>query len=130
MATPYHHAVSSAKKHGGTWQQYIHIHNWFDATKAWVGDIRHRAFRHHSEGIFECEEKFGIVTEITLPDGKLKNVPTRVIAEQHIQEDCGFIPSAKQYLEHMTPTKWMRSVGTRLDKIDASESVTEREVAL
>lgn len=121
MATPYHHAVSSAKKHGGTWEQYVHIHNWFDETKAWVGDIRHRAFRHHSEGIFECEQKFGIVQEIVLTDGTFKNVPTRVIGEQHVQEDCGFIPSAKQYFDNFKPVKWMLKVGERLDKTEKGQ---------
>jgi len=124
MATPYHHAVSSVKKHGGTWEQYIHIHNWFDETKAWVGDIRHRAFRHHSEGIFQCESLFGIVTPITMTDGSIKNVPTRVIAEQHVQEDCGFIPSAKQYFDNFTPTKWMMKVGRQLHNIDKQENGT------
>ena len=126
MATPYHHAVSSAKKHGGTWDQYIHIHNWFDETKAWVGDIRHRAFRHHSEGIFECENKFGIVLEIILTDGTFKNVPTRVIGEQHVQEDCGFIPSAKQYFDNYKPAKWMMKIGQRLEKVDQEEPTDDR----
>lgn len=126
MATPYHHAVSSAKKHGGTWEQYIHIHNWFDETKAWVGDIRHRAFRHHSEGIFECEQKFGIIQEIILTDGTFKNVPTRVIAEQHVQEDCGFIPSAKQYFDNFKPVKWMLKVGQRLDNVEEGESNNDK----
>jgi hypothetical protein len=124
MATPYHHAVSSAKKHGGTWDQYIDIHNWFDETKAWVGDIRHRAFRHHSEGIFECEQKFGVVTPIILESGLTKNVPTRVIAEQHVQEDCGFIPSAKEYFDNFKPTKWMLKVGRTLHNIDNEEDGT------
>lgn len=123
MATPYHHAVSSAKKHGGSWEQYIEIHNWFDATKAWVGDVRHRAFRHHSEGIFECEAKFGITIPVTMTDGSIKNVPVRVIGEQHVTEDCGFIPSAKQYFDNFKPTAWMRQVGKRLDKIEEEEVV-------
>jgi hypothetical protein len=124
MATPYHHAISSVRKHGGSWEDYIHIHNWFDATKAWVGDIRHRAFRHHSEGIFQCESLFGITTPVQLSDGTIKQVPTRVIAEQHVLEDCGFIPSAKQYFDNFQPTTWMRKVGKNLDKIE------ERDAAL
>lgn len=64
MANPHHHAVSSAKKWGGVWEDYIAVHEWFDATKAWCPDFRHRAIRHHSEGIFECMSVFG--TTITL----------------------------------------------------------------
>ena len=31
---PILHAKSSVKKFGGKWEDYIHIHNWFDETKA------------------------------------------------------------------------------------------------
>jgi hypothetical protein len=107
MAHPYHHALSSAKKHGGQPNQYLFIHEWFDATKAWIPDIRHRALRHHAEGIFECEQKFGVTIPVTLNDGTVKQVPTRVIAEQHVLEDCGFIPNAKDYFEKFTVLSWM-----------------------
>ena len=56
MSHPIIHAKSSAKKFGGIWEDYIHLHNWLDATKAWYGHSLHRMFRHHSEGIFEMEE--------------------------------------------------------------------------
>lgn len=64
MANPYHHAVSSSRKWGGTPEDYVAVHEWFDATKAWMPDFRHRSIRHHSEGIFECMSVFG--TTITL----------------------------------------------------------------
>lgn len=115
MATPMHHAMSSAKKHGGTWEQYVHIHNWFDETKAWVPDVRHRAFRHHAEGIFECEQKFGISIPIILAGGVTKEVPVRVLGEQHVNEDCGFIPNAKDYVKGMKLEMWQVKVGTKID---------------
>lgn len=59
MANPYHHAVSSARKHGGVPDDYIEIHHWFDESKAFLADFRHRALRHHAEGIFLCERIFG-----------------------------------------------------------------------
>ena len=59
MAHPLQHCKSSVKKWGGKVEDYLHIHNWFDETKAWVGHSKHRMFRHHSEGIFECEKIFG-----------------------------------------------------------------------
>jgi hypothetical protein len=107
MSHPYHHAISSAKKHGGNWQDYIKIHNWFDETKAHYPDMRHRALRHHAEGIFWCEQIFGTV--ITNSDGK--NVPVRFIGEQHIKEDIGFIPTIKQYLDCMGTEDWMYKPG-------------------
>lgn len=107
MSHPYHHSISSAKKHGGKWEDYIAIHNWFDETKSAYPDMRHRSLRHHSEGIFWCEEKFGVV--ITNSDGK--NVPVRAIGEQHILEDIGFIPTIKDYLDNMNTVGWMYKPG-------------------
>ena len=52
MAHPYHHAVSSAKKFGGEPEEYLQLHQWLDGSKAHTADFRHRALRHHSEGIF------------------------------------------------------------------------------
>ena len=95
MAHPYQHAVSSARKFGGAPVDYLYIHQWFDETKAWVGHSDHRMFRHHSEGIFECEKTFG--ESFLNSDGK--EVFVRYIGEQHVKEDCNnYIPSAKEWL--------------------------------
>jgi len=48
MAHPWQHAISSARKFGGSAIDYIDIHKWFDETKAWIGHSKHRMFRHHS----------------------------------------------------------------------------------
>lgn len=96
MAHPNLHAKSSAKKYGGEPEEYIHIHEWFDETKAWLGNSMHRLYRHHSEGIFECEEKFGpsFINSIN------KVVYTRYVAEQHVKEDCNnYVPSAKEWIQ-------------------------------
>ena len=96
MAHPVVHAKSSARKFGGVYEDYLAIHNWFDETKAWVGHSAHRAFRHHSEGIFECEKIFG--PTITNSDGKI--VYVRYIGEQHVREDCNnTVPSAKDWID-------------------------------
>jgi hypothetical protein len=105
MAHPIQHAKSAAKRFGGKWEDYIAIEEWFDETKAWYGHSKHRMFRHHSEGIFECEQRFGIT--ITNSDGK--DVYVRYIGEQHVKEDCnGYIPSAKEWVDNLEkPTLWM-----------------------
>jgi len=95
---PYHHALSSAKKHGGTWQHFIDIHKWFDETKSLFGDARHRALRHHTAGIFWCEDK---------------EIPVRVIAEQHVVEDMGFLPTPEWWLSQMKLTPAMNRVPTK-----------------
>lgn len=103
MSHPYHHALSSVKKWGGCVEDYLPIHNWFDESKAYYADFRHRALRHHSEGIYECEQKFGVT--ITLNNGK--QIPTRWVGEQHVKEDLGRIPTIQDWFTNITPQSWM-----------------------
>ncbi len=104
MSHPLHHSESTARKWGGKPEDYIKVHSWFDESKEHFADFRHRALRHHAEGIFECERVFGI--SVTNSDGK--KVPVRIIGEQHVKEDCnGTIPSVKDWLEQIHPQKWM-----------------------
>jgi len=107
MSHPLHHAISSQRKWGGSIDDYLPIHNWFDETKAHYPDMRHRTLRHHAEGIFWCEEKFG--NYITNSDGKM--VPVRALGEQHVKEDIGFIPTIKEYLDNMEVVGWMYKPG-------------------
>jgi hypothetical protein len=107
MSHPLHHSISSQKKWGGLVDDYLPIHNWFDETKAHYPDMRHRTLRHHAEGIFWCEEKFGVY--ITNSDGKM--VPVRALGEQHVKEDIGFIPTIKEYLDNMNIVGWMYKPG-------------------
>ena len=109
--TPYDHAKSSAKKFGGVPEDYTDIHNWFDETKAYTGDWTHRALRHHSAGIQWAIEKFGHA--IVNSNGQA--IPTKMLAEQHVEEDCGFIPTPADYLKVLknSPERWMLSVGKR-----------------
>jgi hypothetical protein len=107
MSHPLHHAISSQKKWGGNIEDYLPIHNWFDETKSSYPDMRHRTLRHHSEGIFWCEEKFGVY--ITNSDGKM--VPVRALGEQHVKEDIGWIPTIKDYLDNMNVVGWMYKPG-------------------
>jgi hypothetical protein len=103
MANPYHHALSSHRKWGGELADYIRIHDWFDESKEHHGDFRHRALRHHAQGIFEAERVFGHT--ITLSTGRA--IPVRWIAEQHVIEDCGRIPTLSDWLRCIEPEPWM-----------------------
>lgn len=103
MAHPYHHALSSVQKWGGIPEDYIAIHEFFDASKEFFGDFRHRMLRHHAQGIFECERQFGVVTTISTG----RKIPTRWIGEQHVMEDMGRIPSLTEWLACVNPQPWM-----------------------
>ena len=115
MTHPYYHAQSSARKFGGDPEDYLVIHNWFDETKESFCDFRHRALRHHAEGIFEAERVFGT----TIKNCNGKEVPVRYIGEQHVMEDCGGrVPSLADWLSRIQPEAWM-SHGTLIaDKPD------------
>lgn len=112
MAHPYHHAISSARKYGGVPEDYQAIHDWFDESKAHMADFRHRALRHHSEGIFMAEKIFG--TTITNSAGRV--VPVRYIGEQHVKEDLGLIPTMADWFECIKPEhSWMFGRGKNLE---------------
>jgi len=103
MAHPLQHAQSSARKFGGKAEDYIAIHNWFDESKAFLADFRHRGLRHHTEGIFQAERIFGVA--LVNSDGK--QVPVRYVGEQHVKEDLGRIPTAQDWLSQIKPASWM-----------------------
>ena len=103
MADPWIHAQSSAKRFGGLPEDYIKIHLWLDDTKRLMCDFRHRALRHHSEGVAQAVERFGAA--VYLECGK--SVPVRQIAEQHIREDLGRIPTVQDWLVCMKAERWM-----------------------
>lgn len=115
MAHSYHHAVSSARRFGGTPEQYQPLHDWFDATKELHGDFRHRALRHHTHGIFEAERVFGKTLSITLKNGEVREIPTRLVAEQHVTEDHGYVPSVGDWLKEIPYRRWMTNA-RRLSK--------------
>jgi hypothetical protein len=81
------------KKWGGTVDCYIAVHTWFDQSKEITADFRHRALRHHAEGVFMAETIFG--PTLTLSTGRI--IPTRWVGEQHVKEDLGLLVTASPY---------------------------------
>jgi len=116
MAHAYDHARSSTRRFRGSPDDYLEIHEWIDGSKIAFSDHRHRALRHHSFGVFACEEKFG--KTIINSDGHV--VPVRTIAEQHIIEDLGFVPTVQDWLKGMKKEFWM--TGRKLKKEDNDKS--------
>ena len=119
---PYHHALSSVQRWGGRVEDYQPIHDWFDESKAFIADFRHRALRHHAEGIFLCERIFGVT--LTNADGKV--VPVRWVGEQHVKEDLGRIPSVQDWLENLMPKPWMCRTGRLGAEVVDSETAQEQ----
>lgn len=113
---PFIHAKNSANKFGGKPEDYLAIHDFMDSSKAVVPDMRHRAIFHSAFGCFIVEKVFG--TTIVNSDGD--EVSTRDIAEEHILEDLGRIPTLQDWLNEMQFKEWMMSPELRKDYQDPS----------
>lgn len=107
MAHAWHHAVASARRWGGKPEDYLPVHEFLDASKLILADFRHRALRHHAEGAFQAEAVLGRV--LTNAAGRV--VPVRTVAEQHIVEDLGRIPSFADWARCIRPEPWMGRAG-------------------
>jgi hypothetical protein len=106
---PYIHARVTAKKFGGVPEDYMEIHNFIDSSKACLPDVRHRAILHSAFGCFIVEKVFG--TNIKNSADQLVSV--RDIAEQHILEDLGTIPTVEDWLKDMPVQEWMGGAVSR-----------------
>lgn len=103
MSKPWVHARSSAKKFGGKPEDYVAIHDKIDSSKMAHAEVTHRCVFHSAFGIYVIEEIFG--RTLTNSDGR--EVHVRDVAEQHVLEDLGFIPSLSDWLKEMPAKPWM-----------------------
>lgn len=114
----YYHAVSAAKKYGGIAEDYIELENFIDSSKAVIADVRHRSMYHHSTGIFLCQKIFGHTITVDKEGKHPREVPVRLIAELHVMQDLGWIPSPVDYIKDMTLKKWMGGSVRREEILD------------
>ncbi|MEU9258997.1 hypothetical protein AB0D68_10985 [Streptomyces sp. NPDC048212] len=103
----WNHAQSAAKKWGGSPEDYLPIEEYIDASKKVLGDVRHRSLLHHTFGVWVVQDVFGSTISVTKSSGRVVQVPTRLIAERHIIEDLGWLPSPADYLKNTPVEKWM-----------------------
>lgn len=108
MANAHIHSKSSARKFGGTPEDYLAIHIKMDCSKAYVADNRHRALTHTN---FWIHEVMIPIFGYTFKNSAGKDICVKDICEQHILEDFGmkFIPTAQDYLENMDFKDWMQN---------------------
>jgi hypothetical protein len=138
MAKPEIHAKSSAKRFGGTWEDYVEIHKLMDSSKGAIADNRHRVLTHNAWFISEILERIKFTNSTPCkPDGRFytivnsdgKEISVREIGEQHVLEDFGmrFIPSAQDYIQEMEMKSWMNNgIGegpTSFKKIESNKTV-------
>ncbi len=108
MSKPWIHAVSSARKFGGTAQDYEQIHEFMDCSKSVMADNRHRALTHNAWFIAMILPR---VFGNTFKNSEGKVVSTRDVGEQHVLEDFGgrFIPTAQDYLQDIPLHNWINN---------------------
>lgn len=120
----YLHAQASARKWGGTPEDYLPIHEWIDQFKSTFGDVRHRAMLHHAKGPWMAQEVFGPTLTIQRKEGGTKKVMVRDVAEHHIVEDLGWLPSPADFLACMECKVWM---GGKQHKLVSREDFVSSE---
>lgn len=108
MANPYIHSVSSAKKWGGLFTDYLDIHKKMDCSKAYLSSNIHRTLTHHPFWIHEVMiPLFGDI--IKNSDNKIVSV--KDICEQHILEDYGgkYVPTVQDYFDDVELKDWLNN---------------------
>lgn len=101
---PLEHAERDVATFGGSVDDYLPIHSFFDQTKAFLPDLRHRTVLHNAFGIFLCEQVFG--PYLTLA-GDGRRIATRTIAERHVLQDLKFIPTFEQCFGDLPMRDWL-----------------------
>lgn len=100
---PFLHGKVSAKRFGGTEEDYQDIHDFIDQTKIAHPDMRHRAILHNSFGCYLVERVFGVKRM----NSAGREYSPRDVAEQHIIDDMGRIPTVSDYLDGMPMYEWL-----------------------
>ena len=96
---PLQHALISQKTHGGTWQDYIEIHNFLDSSKAACANFKHRLLLHHAEGIELGVQIFG--EKFTNSEGK--SIEIRRLLTEHLIEDVGKVMTVEDWARDLLP---------------------------
>jgi hypothetical protein len=108
---PFLHGRIHAQKYGGCPDDYADIDDFIDSTKSCVPDVRHRAILHSSFGCFLVEQLFGR----TRTNSSGVEYSPRDIAEDHIIQDLGFIPTVEKYLNCMSIEPWMSGTAKKFN---------------
>lgn len=95
-----HHVERCLVRWGGSVEDYEDINTFIDSSKLYLSDWRHRVLLHSTLGVFFVEELFPRV--FYNQSGKL--VTARTVAEKHILEDLGIIPTPAWVLREL-PSK-------------------------
>ena len=122
MAHAYFHGRSSQRRWGGNVDDYLNIHSFFDSTKAYLPDARHRLVLHNYVGISLAEHIFHqpqaktIYGAIINADGK--EVTILDIGQQHVIEDFGHIPAVADVVLLLSKSLPPRLANFNMQRVD------------
>jgi len=116
------HSESSARRFGGTPEDYVAIHKFLDQSKLYLADWRHRALLHTTFGVALCEQFFGDLYRRSSDGG---NVTTRTIAEAHILEDMKAVLTPADFLREMPIRSWMNGLTSSQKRAAQSFQIPE-----
>jgi hypothetical protein len=97
-----YHAISSANAFGGDPDDYMALHRWMDRGRAGTDRLMHRMLAHHTQGIADAVALFGD----TITNSRGRRVPTSLLAEQHVLEDLGMVPTLQDYVDLLRCPRW------------------------
>lgn len=120
---PHVHVRASVNKYGGKPEDYEAIHNFMDSSKSVLADVRHRCILHSTFGIYLAERVFGY----TIVNSAGKEVAVRDIAEDHVIQDLGHIPTLEKWLEGMPIETWMGGPSRKVKKFYYPEDTKSTE---
>jgi hypothetical protein len=84
------HVNGCIKRWGGSKENYEPINTFLDSSKTFISDWRHRVLLHNTLGVALVELLFPKSIKIDS-----KEISSRTIAEMHILEDLGAVPSTR-----------------------------------
>jgi len=125
MSHYHYHSVSSVNAFGGAAEDYHALHKWMDRGRAGTDKLLHRMLAHHTQGIADAIERFGE----TITNSQGRQVPTSLLARQHVLEDLGFVPTLDDYLELLHCPRWAsrpaRLLHSKLTSVPADAGKTQ-----
>lgn len=124
---PLQHAQISQKNHGGTWQDYVEIHNFLDSSKAACAHFKHRFFLHHAEGVELGVKMLGQ----NFVNSEKKTIQTRQLLTEHLIEDIGRIVTVEDWSRDLlpkTPDSFYQFLAKKREQIENNAIKGESEL--
>jgi len=124
---PLQHAQISAKTYGGSWADYIEVHNFLDSSKATCAHFKHRFLLHHAEGIELGVRIFGE----TVTNSENKTIETRRLLTDHLIEDVGRSVKVDDWARDLLPDRgdsFYKFLAKKRERIESDTVPGEREL--